>query len=137
MTGLLHGGEFSRQTFLKGGGALVVGFSLSGAGLVGVALGDTRGSAAGPPDPTLVDSWIAIHADNTATIYSGLQELGHGTPTGILQIAGEELGMDIAQLRFGVSDSNVTPNNVGQSASNGIKSGGPKVDRDQAPVRGP
>ena len=33
MTGLLHEKEFSRRSFLKGGGALVVGFSLAGAAL--------------------------------------------------------------------------------------------------------
>jgi len=32
MTGFLHEKEFSRTTFLKGGGALLVGFSVAGAG---------------------------------------------------------------------------------------------------------
>ena len=128
MTGFLHEKEFSRKTFLKGGGALVVALSSAGvADAAGSAAGSVRGSTAGPPDPTQVDSWIAIHADNTATIYPGLQELGNGTATGLLQLAGEELGMEMSQLKFGVSDSHVTPNNVGQSASNGVKSGGPKL----------
>jgi hypothetical protein len=30
MTGLLHEREFSRRTFLKGGGALIIGFSMAG-----------------------------------------------------------------------------------------------------------
>ena len=34
MTGFLHEKEFSRKSFLKGSGALVVGFSLAGAGLL-------------------------------------------------------------------------------------------------------
>src|SRR5204862_2043866 len=33
MTGLLHEKEFSRKNFLKGGGAMLVGFSVLGAGL--------------------------------------------------------------------------------------------------------
>ena len=37
MTGLLHEKEFSRKTFLKGGGALIVGFSLAGSALAGKA----------------------------------------------------------------------------------------------------
>ena len=37
MTGLLHEREFSRRTFLKGGGAMLVGFSVVGAG-IGLAL---------------------------------------------------------------------------------------------------
>ena len=37
MTGLLHEKEFSRKAFVKGGGALIVGLSLAGAGLAGNA----------------------------------------------------------------------------------------------------
>ena len=33
MTGFLHEREFSRKTFIKGGGAVVVGLSAAGAGL--------------------------------------------------------------------------------------------------------
>ena len=32
MTGFMHEKEFSRKSFVKGGGALVVGFSLAGSG---------------------------------------------------------------------------------------------------------
>ena len=34
MTGFLHEKEFSRKTFVKGGGVMIVGFSLAGAGLL-------------------------------------------------------------------------------------------------------
>ena len=37
MTGLSHEKQFSRRTFLKGGGALIVGFSLAGAAVAGGA----------------------------------------------------------------------------------------------------
>src|SRR4029077_12141257 len=37
MTGFLHEKEFSRKNFVKGGGALIVGFSLAAAGLTGKA----------------------------------------------------------------------------------------------------
>ena len=37
MTGLLHEKEFSRKTFVKGGGALIVGFGLAGAAPAGEA----------------------------------------------------------------------------------------------------
>ena len=35
-----------------------------------------RGLVSGPPDPNEVDSYIAINADNTATIYLGLRRAG-------------------------------------------------------------
>ena len=57
------------------------------------------GDVAGPPDPNAVDSWIAIHADNTATLFLGKIEMGQGNTTGLMQIAGEELELDISQMR--------------------------------------
>src|SRR5262249_50341814 len=59
---------FSRRDLLKGGGALIIGFSLSGVLAPAIA---ARGDVAGPPDPNTVDTWIAIHADNTASVYFG------------------------------------------------------------------
>ena len=83
--------DFSRRDLLKGGGALIVGFSFAGVPLPASA---ARGDVAGPPDPNAIDTWIAIHADNTATVYFGKCELGQGNTTGLLQIAAEELDLD-------------------------------------------
>ncbi|HSO01578.1 MAG TPA: hypothetical protein VLS46_03545, partial [Gaiellaceae bacterium] len=60
---LIEGAEFSREKFLKGGGALVVGFSLVGSAVAGSAKGAAARAAAGPPNANLIDSWIAINAD--------------------------------------------------------------------------
>ena len=69
LTELIDGAEFSRKTFLKGGGALVVGFSLVGVGARRLGQGRVGARvAAGPPNAALIDSWITIHADNTATL---------------------------------------------------------------------
>ena len=70
---------FSRRDVLKSGGALIVGFSLAGAAGPAAA---ARGDAAGPPDPNAVDTWIAVHADNSATIYFENANWGRGTPPG-------------------------------------------------------
>jgi len=114
--------EFSRKSFVKGGGAMIVGFSLAGAGLTGKA------QAATVLDQNQLDSWISIHSDNTASIKSGLMEFGQGSSTGLLQIAGEELDMDISQLRFIQFDTDLTPvsGNIGASATIRAKQG-PKV----------
>ena len=82
-------GPLSRRNLLKGGGALVVGFCIGGSALPALA---ARGDAAGPPDPNTIDSWIAVHADNTATVYLGKGEFGQGNTTGLLQIAARERG---------------------------------------------
>ena len=90
---LIKGSEFTREKFLKGGGAVVVGFSLVGSALAGSAKGATARVAAGPPNANVIDSWVAIHADNTATIAMGKIDIT-GAPTGLLMIAAEELDLD-------------------------------------------
>jgi CO/xanthine dehydrogenase Mo-binding subunit len=74
-----------------------------------------------------LDSWIAIHADNTASIKTGAIEFGQGASTGLLQIAGEELDMDIAQLEFVKYDSSVTLNSGSVGASQTIRAVGPPL----------
>src|SRR5439155_19420792 len=128
MTGLLHEKEFSRKNFLKGGGALIVGFSLSGAAIAGKAqAADSPYASNGPFDQFQIDSWITINADNTASIKTGGSLQGTGSDTGLLMIAGEELNMDMSQLEFVLADTNVTPNTGKHSASNTIKNAGPGV----------
>ncbi len=102
-----------RRDFLKAGGALVVGFQLRDALLLGQTAPVVRGTVAGPPDPKQVDTWLAVHADNTATVYIGFAELGQGNSTALLQVAAEELDMDMSQLKTVRLDTNITPNQGG------------------------
>ena len=101
MTGFLHEKEFSRKTFLKGGGAVVVGFALAGAGLAGkacAAADPTR--AAAPPDANQLDSWLAINADNTVIAQDEPdRDRATGSRPGSCMVAAEELDMDMSQLR--------------------------------------
>jgi CO/xanthine dehydrogenase Mo-binding subunit len=120
--------EFSRKSFVKGGGAMLVGFSVAGAGLAGKAqAADSPFASNGPPDPQTVDAFIAIHADNTASVKTGRVELGQGSNTGLLMIAAEELDMDISQMIFVRHDTNVTPNTGGTFGSSSIASAGPRI----------
>src|SRR5277367_1263413 len=122
-----------RRDFLKAGGALVVGFQLRDALLAQDA--PARGTVAGPPDPKQVDTWLAIHADNTATVYIGFAELGQGNSTALLQVAAEELDMDMSQLKTVRLDTNVTPNQGGTYSSASIQRGGPQVRTAAAEAR--
>jgi nicotinate dehydrogenase subunit B len=122
---------FSRRDLLKGGGALVVSFSLADV----LPAAAARGDVAGPPDPKAIDSWIAIHADNTATIYFGKIEIGQGNTTGMLQIAGEELGLDMSQMTPVRGDTNVTPDQGATSSSSSIERGGPELRAAAAEAR--
>ena len=127
MAGLLHEREFSRKTFLRGGGALLVGFSITGAGLgakAANAAADDQYASNGPYDQTAVDSWLIIHADNSASLKIGKVEMGQGTPTALLMIAAEELSMDFGQMKMITHDTNVTPNQGASVGSQGVQTGG-------------
>ena len=69
-----------------------------------------RGVVSGPPDPAQVDSYVAIHPDNTATIFAGYVELGQGGPTALRQVAAEELDLDFDQVKDVRADTFVSTN---------------------------
>jgi nicotinate dehydrogenase subunit B len=132
--------SFPRRDFLKTGGALVIGFSMRGF-LSGDALArqsampSTRGTVAGPPDAKQIDTWLAIHSDNTATVYVGYVELGQGSTTSLLQIAAEELDLDMGQVSTIRLDTNITPNQGGTYSSSSIARGSPAIRTAAAEAR--
>ncbi len=123
-----------RRDFLKAGGAMVIGFGLRDALNAQIATA-ARGAVAGPPDPQQIDTWLAIHADNTATVYIGFAELGQGTSTALLQIAADELDLDMSQVASVRLDTHVTPNQGGTYSSASIARGGPQVRTAAAEAR--
>lgn len=126
---------FSRRALLKSGGAMIIGFSMADALSARTPALAARGEFAGPPDPAALDTWIAIHADNTATVYFGKCELGQGNTTGMLQIAGEELDLDMSRLSAVQLDTNVTPDQGATSSSSSIERGGPQLRAAAAEAR--
>ena len=88
--------EFPRRDFLKAGGALVIGFAVGGHLQAQQPAGTVT---AAQPDATRLDTWLAIHADSTATIFIGFVELGQGNTTALLQIAAEELDLEMGQVK--------------------------------------
>jgi len=103
----------SRRSFVKAGGALVVGVSA-------LRVDRPSAAAAGPPDPAQADSYLTIHADNTASVKSGRVEIGQGSSTGLLLLVAEELDLDLDQLVFVRHDTSVTPNTGGTFGSSSI-----------------
>src|SRR5262249_59780614 len=95
----------------------------------------TRGYVAGPPDANVIDSWIAVHADNTTTVYLGKGEFGQGNTTGPLQIAAEELDLDMSQLKWVGLDTNIAPNQGATTSSSSIHRGGPQLRAAAAEAR--
>lgn len=125
----MQGTTITRRDLLKAGGALVVAFNFMPAAL--------HAQAPRPPGPDLqqIDSWIAIHSDNTATIYIGFAELGQGASTALLQVAAEELDLGMDQVRTATLETDVTPNQGGTYSSRAIRFGQPQLQRAAAEAR--
>jgi nicotinate dehydrogenase subunit B len=110
----VFGPTLSRRQFIKTGGVLVVGFSLVGPELL------TGEAAKTAPlknslDPTLVSSWIEIHADNTVLIRTGKSDFGQGsTFTAYRQIVAEELSVPFEAITTVIQgDTDRTPDGSG------------------------
>jgi nicotinate dehydrogenase subunit B len=97
---------FSRRSFLKGSGALVVAFSSAGVvdGLSEVLAQGFNGTGS-----TQLDSWIAIGRDGVVTAYTGKCEFGQGLYTAQMQLVAEEVGVPLSRVRLVQCDTSITP----------------------------
>ena len=97
---------FSRRSFLKGSGAVIVTFASAG------VMDDMSGVFAqgfnGTGSPQL-DSWIAIGADGIVTAYTGKCEFGQGLYTAQMQLVAEELCVPFNRVRLIQCDTSMTP----------------------------
>jgi len=134
----------SRRDFLKSSGALVVSFgatavtgaeafaSMAGGG------GEALAQAAGPyPDPDFrqLDTWIVIHADNTATFYVGKTDCGQGTGTAFRQMMCDELDIAYDKTSLVMGRTDITPDQGGSGGSDAIERDGWPMRRVAAEAR--
>jgi nicotinate dehydrogenase subunit B len=104
LTALQHAGA-SRRDFLKTAGVMMVGFSLAGE----AANAQSPISPTGTVDPTQVDNWIAIGADESITILTGKAELGQGFRTVQYQLVAEELSVPMSRINLIMCITGITP----------------------------
>ncbi|MFG1213134.1 molybdopterin cofactor-binding domain-containing protein [Xanthobacter flavus] len=129
----------SRRAVLRGTGALILAFSLSGRAF---ALTETGASATplrglpGSLDATpRLDAWISIAPDGNATIFTGKAELGQGIRTALLQVAAEELKLPLSRLDLITADTGRTPNEGYTAASHSVQDSGTAIRNAAAQVR--
>src|SRR5690349_8308611 len=109
----------SRRQFVKTGGALVVGITFVGPSFL-KAQGFQAPKVTGAPfknslDPTLLNSWIEIHPDNTVLIRTGKSDFGQGTTfTAYRQIVADELSVPFEAITTVVAGhTDLTPDGSG------------------------
>jgi nicotinate dehydrogenase subunit B len=123
----------SRRAMLKGGGALVVSFSL-GSQLAGDA--QAQGAAAAKPVAlTEVDSFLVIDARGAVTLYTGKVDLGTGVQTALGQMAAEELDVPFSRVKVVQGDTATTPEQGSTWGSLSIQIGGIQIRQASAAAK--
>src|SRR5437667_6201530 len=121
------------RDLLRTGGAIIVSFAFDG------ALPNTRSAHISdlgkPVDPREVDSFLAIHADGSATIYTSKVDVGTGLRTAMSQMVAEELGMSVERIAVVEGDTALTPDQGGTGGSTGIPRGAVEVRQAAATAR--
>ena len=122
MTTTSEARTFTRSTFVKGAGALVVAIGVPRllnpeAAFAAVNGGNPVGVGPAAIDPAQIDSWIAIAADGTVTMKTGKVELGQGTVTASMQLVADELDVPMSSVTHIQSDTWYTPDQGSTSGS--------------------
>src|SRR2546425_602594 len=128
----------SRREFLKAGGVLVVG-----AGLVDLASSSAGAQTLPNADRFLgkplaadqVDSFLAIHADGSLTVFSGKVDMGTGGRIAMRQIVAEELDVQPDRIAMIEGDTALTPDQGSTAGSYGIARGGMQLRQAAATAR--
>ncbi len=124
--------HISRRDFTAGLGGIVVAFTLA------PKLGCAQQAAALPGSLNrnrMLDAWIRIATDGSATVCTGKVELGQGIVTALSQIAAEELELPLARVHMISGDTEKTPNEGFTSGSQSIENGGVALRLAGAEVR--
>jgi nicotinate dehydrogenase subunit B len=110
-----------RRQFLKLAGTLVVSISVPSSLLPAPAAAPFahRWPAVVPAD--MVDSFLAIGADGTVTVYCGHVDLGTGVRTALAQIVAEELDVSMGRVNVVLGDTDKTPDQGPTIASDTIQ----------------
>ena len=82
-----------------------------------------------------MDAWIRVDANKEITIFTGKAELGQGIKTALLQIAAEELEVEVARIRIVTADTAATPNEGYTAGSNSLKDSGTAIRQAAAEMR--
>jgi CO/xanthine dehydrogenase Mo-binding subunit len=134
---------FTRRDFLQTGGALVVAFAWRQSGKRGdppalqEAVAGARGTSGASSDPALdqLDSWLAVGADGSITLYSGKVELGTGVETALSQIVAEELDVPIGRVTVIQGSTGLVPDQGYTAGSRTLQSGGVQIRQAAATAR--
>jgi nicotinate dehydrogenase subunit B len=121
----------TRRRFTQGVGGIMLAFTLSPSAL--------RAQEARLPGSLntnrMLDAWIRINPNGSATVFTGKVELGQGILTALTQIAAEELDLSMSQIKMISGDTGQTPNEGQTAGSQSIENSGTALRLAAAEVR--
>ena len=100
----------SRRSFLKASGALVIAVVWDPVLAHTTAQGALRPAQ---PNPSQLDSWLAIHTDGSVTAFFGKIDMGHALDISIAQIVAEELDVAVEKVDVHMGDTATSNINMG------------------------
>ena len=128
--------QISRRSFLTAGGVLIVGLGLDGLGRAQAQTVPNADRFLGKPlVPDAVDSFLAVHADGSVTVFVGKVDIGTGGRIAMRQIVGEELDVPLERIAMIEGDTALTPNQGATAGSYGIARGGAQLRQAAATAR--
>ena len=113
--------NLTRREFAAALGGIVVSFSLAPR----LALGQQPANLPGGLNGNrMLDAWLRIHPDGSATVFTGKVELGQGIVTALAQIAAEELDLPLTRITMISGDTGQTPTEGQPAGSQSIEASG-------------
>ena len=126
----------SRRTFLAASGVLIVDLGLDGISRAPAQTVPGADRFRGKPlAPDAVDSFLAVHADGSVTVFTGKVDIGTGGRIAMRQIVGEELDVPLERIALIEGDTALTPNQGATAGSYGIARGGMQLRQAAATAR--
>jgi CO/xanthine dehydrogenase Mo-binding subunit len=131
----------TRRGVIVGGGALILGFSISPT-FAQEAVGEGSGAVGDHPrlpgslkKAPVLESWIRVDASGSATVFTGKAELGQGIKTALTQVAAEELDLPLDKIRIQTADTGMTPDEGYTAGSHSMQDSGSAIRAAAAQVR--
>ena len=112
--------HLNRREFAAALGGIVLSFSLAPK----LALGQQANLPGSLNGNRMLDAWLRINADGSATVITGKVELGQGIITALAQIAAEELDLPLDRVKMISGDTGATPNEGQTAGSQSIEASG-------------
>ncbi|NII27656.1 xanthine dehydrogenase family protein molybdopterin-binding subunit [Pseudoflavitalea sp. X16] len=122
-----------RRNFLKNTGQLLIGFSLTQAPFAVHAEGMPFATPRVEEDS--INAWIRIDAEGNVTVLTGKTELGQGIKTALMQMAAEELDVNMKRIRIIIADTGQTSDERYTAGSASIEGSGRAIRMAAAEAR--